>query len=60
MAMSDNPPAVLDRAQLRNITMNDAVGLRSMAARYLFLDEVDGYPGDTSTVKATKATCRCL
>ena len=25
---------------------NSAVGLRSMAARYLFLDEVDGYPGD--------------
>jgi phage terminase large subunit GpA-like protein len=23
-----------------------AVGLRSMPARYLFLDEVDGYPGD--------------
>ncbi len=26
---------------------NSAVGLRSMPARYLFLDEVDGYPGDT-------------
>jgi len=25
---------------------NSAVGLRSMAARYLFLDEVDGYLGD--------------
>jgi len=25
---------------------NSAAGLRSMAARYLFLDEVDGYPGD--------------
>lgn len=25
---------------------NSAVGLRSMPARYLFLDEVDGYPGD--------------
>jgi phage terminase large subunit GpA-like protein len=25
---------------------NSAVGLRSMSARYLFLDEVDGYPGD--------------
>ena len=25
---------------------NSAVGLRSMAARYLFLDEIDGYPGD--------------
>ena len=25
---------------------NSAVGLRSMAARYLFLDEVDAYPGD--------------
>src|SRR5688500_3206167 len=25
---------------------NSAVGLRSMAARYLFLDEADGYPGD--------------
>jgi phage terminase large subunit GpA-like protein len=25
---------------------NSAVGLRSMAARYIFLDEVDAYPGD--------------
>ena len=25
---------------------NSAVGLRSMPVRYLFLDEVDGYPGD--------------
>jgi phage terminase large subunit GpA-like protein len=25
---------------------NSAVSLRSMPARYLFLDEVDGYPGD--------------
>lgn len=25
---------------------NSAVGLRSMPARYLFADEVDGYPGD--------------
>jgi len=25
---------------------NSAVGLRSMAARYLFLDEVGAYPGD--------------
>ena len=25
---------------------NSAVGLRSMPARYLFLDEVDAYPGD--------------
>src|SRR5258706_3791919 len=25
---------------------NSAVGLRSMAARYLFLDEIDVYPGD--------------
>lgn len=25
---------------------NSAVGLRSMPIRYLFLDEVDGYPGD--------------
>lgn len=25
---------------------NSAVGLRSMPARYLFLDEVDGFPGD--------------
>jgi hypothetical protein len=25
---------------------NSAIGLRSMPARYLFLDEVDGYPGD--------------
>ena len=25
---------------------NSAVGLRSMAARYLFLDEIDAYPGD--------------
>ena len=29
---------------------NSAVGLRSMAARYLFLDEVDGYPGDVEAV----------
>ncbi len=27
---------------------NSAVGLRSMPARYLFLDEVDGYPGDVA------------
>ena len=26
---------------------NSAVGLRSMPVRYLFLDEVDGYPNDT-------------
>ena len=25
---------------------NSAAGLRSMPARYLFMDEVDGYPGD--------------
>ena len=25
---------------------NSAVGLRSLPARYLFMDEVDGYPGD--------------
>ena len=25
---------------------NSAVGLRSMPARYLFMDEIDGYPGD--------------
>ena len=25
---------------------NSAVGLRSMAARYLFFDEIDAYPGD--------------
>lgn len=25
---------------------NSAVGLRSMPVRYLFLDEIDGYPGD--------------
>ena len=25
---------------------NSAVGLRSMTARFLFLDEVDAYPGD--------------
>lgn len=25
---------------------NSAVGLRSMPVRYLFLDEVDGYPND--------------
>ncbi|MCX8018804.1 MAG: phage terminase large subunit family protein, partial [Rhodocyclaceae bacterium] len=25
---------------------NSAVGLRSMAVRYLFLDEIDAYPGD--------------
>jgi Phage terminase large subunit gpA, ATPase domain len=28
------------------IPANSAVGLRSMAARYLFLDGIDGYPGD--------------
>ena len=28
---------------------NSAVGLRSMAARYLFLDEVDAYPGDVES-----------
>src|SRR6478609_8064235 len=27
---------------------NSAVGLRSMAARFLFLDEVDAYPGDVA------------
>ncbi|MEA1052349.1 phage terminase large subunit family protein [Lamprobacter modestohalophilus] len=27
---------------------NSAVGLRSMPVRYLFLDEVDGYPGDAA------------
>ena len=27
---------------------NSAVGLRSMPARYLFLDEVDAYPGDVA------------
>lgn len=27
---------------------NSAVGLRSMPVRYLFLDEVDGYPGDAN------------
>lgn len=27
---------------------NSAVGLRSMPARYLFLDEVDAYPGDVN------------
>jgi phage terminase large subunit GpA-like protein len=25
---------------------NSAVGLRSMPARYIFMDEIDGYPGD--------------
>lgn len=25
---------------------NSAVGLRSMPARYLFMDEIDGYPQD--------------
>ena len=25
---------------------NSAVGLRSMSARFLFLDEIDAYPGD--------------
>ena len=29
---------------------NSAVGLRSMPARYLFLDEVDGYPGDVEEI----------
>src|SRR6267154_6164776 len=28
---------------------NSAVGLRSMAARYLFLDELDAYPGDVDS-----------
>ena len=28
---------------------NSAVGLRSMPVRYLFLDEVDGYPGDVDS-----------
>ena len=28
---------------------NSAVGLRSMPARYLFMDEVDGYPGDVES-----------
>ena len=28
---------------------NSAVGLRSMPVRYLFLDEVDGYPDEAST-----------
>jgi len=27
---------------------NSAVGLRSLPARYLFMDEVDGYPGDAN------------
>ena len=27
---------------------NSAVGLRSMTARFLFLDEVDAYPGDVA------------
>jgi phage terminase large subunit GpA-like protein len=31
---------------LAMVGANSAVGLRSMPARYLFLDEVDGYPGD--------------
>ena len=28
---------------------NSAAGLRSMPARYLFMDEVDGYPGDVES-----------
>ena len=28
---------------------NSAVGLRSMPIRYLFLDEVDGYPDDANS-----------
>ena len=34
---------------------NSAVGLRSMAARYLFLDEVDGYPGDVDELAHIEA-----
>ena len=42
---------------------NSAVGLRSMPARCLFLDEVDGYPGDVegegdpSTVSGRSGSC---
>jgi phage terminase large subunit GpA-like protein len=36
---------------------NSAVGLRSMPARYLFLDEVDGYPGDVEA-KAIRSCSR--
>lgn len=32
--------------ELRMVGAESAVGLRSMSARYLFLDEVDGYPID--------------
>jgi phage terminase large subunit GpA-like protein len=35
---------------------NSAVGLRSMPARYLFLDEVDGYPGDVEGSPARLST----
>ncbi|MBF0160337.1 MAG: phage terminase large subunit family protein [Magnetococcales bacterium] len=31
---------------LRMVGANSAVGLRSMPVRYLFMDEVDAYPGD--------------
>ena len=39
---------------------NSAVGLRSMAARYLFLDEADAYPGDVENEgdPVTLATAR--
>src|ERR687891_1503983 len=37
---------------------NSAVGLRSMPARYLFLDEVDGYPGDVEGAKAIQSCSR--
>lgn len=41
---------------------NSASGLRSMPARYLFMDEVDAYPGDVDgegdPIELAKARCR--
>ncbi len=36
---------------------NSAAGLRSMAARYLFLDEVDAYRGDGAHPNIRAAKC---
>lgn len=47
---------------LRMVGANSAVGLRSMPVRYLFLDEVDGYPvdvdGEGSAVALAEARTR--
>jgi len=40
--------------QLILIGANSAVGLRSMPARWVFLDEVDAYPGDIKRFRLTK------